>query len=70
MPLKVQWGWGVELYVYPCLTSVLDWGGQSTPHPGELFPRRRPNTQCTVHDIESGRNLKIVPAQVFKPRTT
>jgi hypothetical protein len=69
MLLKVHWGRGVEVYVYPCLTSVLDWGGRSAPRPDDLFPQRRPETQRTVHDIGPGRILKILSAPGFKPRS-
>jgi hypothetical protein len=47
--------------------AKLGWAINATP--GDLFPLRRPNTQCRVHDIGPGRILKIVSASGFKPRT-
>jgi len=69
MPLKVQWGGGGSVRLSMLnIGARLGWAINDTPRLsfGDLFCRWRPDTQFTVHDIGSGRILKIVPAPGFK----
>jgi len=53
----------------PSLTSALDEGGWSTPHPGRFTPGKHSDPRWFPRPVRSGRVRKNSPPPEFDPRT-